>query len=168
MYVYRCIVIFLQVDYCLLKPQKRFELNCCHNNHWKTWLKVASYCFLKSGENENISILISFPWVRGCCVHVFLVYYFKQHILVYFTVNNRLYTCTASTPKVFIYRNSALPPNVTVTCRLSWYSWEGVDYVDPPLSCVVHFPRVEKNVDTVYSIFIRVLKCYNLVCNKVV
>ena len=32
MYVYWCIVIFLQVDYCLLKPQKRFELN---------WFNVA-------------------------------------------------------------------------------------------------------------------------------
>ena len=26
------------------------------------------------GENENICILIWFPWARGCCVHVFLVY----------------------------------------------------------------------------------------------
>ena len=32
MYLYRCIVIFLQVDYSLLKPQKRFELN---------WFNVA-------------------------------------------------------------------------------------------------------------------------------
>ena len=24
-------------------------------------------------ENENICILISFPWARGCCVHVFVV-----------------------------------------------------------------------------------------------
>ena len=34
---------------------------------------MASYCFLKSGENANIWILKSFPWARGCCVHVFLV-----------------------------------------------------------------------------------------------
>ena len=77
-YVYWCILIFWQVDYCLLKPQKRFQLNCCHNNHWKTWLKVASYCFLKSGENANICILKIFPLgERGWCVHVFLVLYFK-------------------------------------------------------------------------------------------
>ena len=48
-------------------------IQCCHNNHWKTWLKVASYCFLKSGGNANICILKSFPWARGSCVHVFLV-----------------------------------------------------------------------------------------------
>ena len=34
---------------------------------------MASYCFLKSGGNANIGILKSFPWARGCCVHVFLV-----------------------------------------------------------------------------------------------
>ena len=34
---------------------------------------MASYCFLKGGENANICILESFPWARGCCVHVFLV-----------------------------------------------------------------------------------------------
>ena len=28
-------------------------------------------------ENANISILKSFPWARGCCVDVFLVYIFE-------------------------------------------------------------------------------------------
>ena len=48
-------LIVLQVDYCLLKSPKMFELN---------WFNVAitttgrlSYCFLKSGGNANICIL---------------------------------------------------------------------------------------------------------------
>ena len=66
-YVYWCILIFWQVDYCLLKPQKRFQLNCCHYNHCKTWLRwLPTVSWKVHGENENISILISFPWARGC------------------------------------------------------------------------------------------------------
>ena len=78
MYLYRCIVIFLQVDYCLLKSQKRFELNWFNVAITTTgrlglrWLPTVSWKV--HGENENIiCILISFPWARGCCVHVFLV-----------------------------------------------------------------------------------------------
>ena len=62
MYVYQYIVIFLQVDYCLLKPQKGFEWNCCSGyGNIMLWEDLASYCFLKSRENENICILKSFP-----------------------------------------------------------------------------------------------------------
>ena len=76
MYVYRCIVIFLEVDYCLLKTQKRFELNLFNVPVTTTgrlglrWLPT----FLKSWENANICILILFAWARGYCIHVFLVY----------------------------------------------------------------------------------------------
>ena len=33
------------------------------------------------GENENICILISFPWARGCCVHIFLVKNYLPKVL---------------------------------------------------------------------------------------
>ena len=48
--VYWCIVIFLQVDYCLLKPQKRLELNWFNVTITATGIldKVASYCFLET------------------------------------------------------------------------------------------------------------------------
>ena len=36
---------------------------CSQSNHWKTWLKVASYCFLKCAQNANICILKSFSWI---------------------------------------------------------------------------------------------------------
>ena len=73
--MYICILMYSDIfaNGLFTETTKRFQLNCCHNSHWKTWLKVASYCFLKSGGNANICILKSFPWARGCCVHVFLV-----------------------------------------------------------------------------------------------
>ena len=40
-----------------------FKFILCWHNHWKTLLKVAYYCFLKSGENANICILKSFLWI---------------------------------------------------------------------------------------------------------
>ena len=48
---------------------------------------MASYCFLKSGENENICILKSFPWARGCCIHVFLVYMYRIGYVVWLLRN---------------------------------------------------------------------------------
>ena len=48
---------------------KRFQLNL-FNVAITTTLPTVSW---KVG-NANICILKSFPWARGCCVHVFLVY----------------------------------------------------------------------------------------------
>ena len=49
--MYICILMYSDIfasGLLFTETTKRFQLNCCHNNHWKTWLKVASYCFLKS------------------------------------------------------------------------------------------------------------------------
>ena len=49
-----------------LKPQKRFEINLPNAAITTTGIKVASYCFLKSGGNANICTLKYFPWIgRG-------------------------------------------------------------------------------------------------------
>ena len=64
MCVYWCIVIFLQVDYCLLKPQKRLNwLNVAITTTGRLRLRWHPNCFLKSCENANICLLKSFPWI---------------------------------------------------------------------------------------------------------
>ena len=91
---YVCISIycdFLQVDYCLLKTQKWFELNWFNVAIATTgrlglrWLPTVSWKVHQ--ENANICILKSFPWARGCCIHVFLVYMYRIGYVVWLLRN---------------------------------------------------------------------------------
>ena len=91
MCIYRCIVIFLQVDYYLLKPQKRFELNWFNVAITTTgrldlrWLPTISWKVVKMqiylhSQIVPLDILEDKNYrqkpikrARGCCVHIFLV-----------------------------------------------------------------------------------------------
>ena len=80
-------------------------LTCCHSNHRKTWLKVPSHCFLKSGGNANICILKTFTWMFPAytyCVHVFLVKYMLWRL---FKIRQAMEECSTVRSSTHLIKN---------------------------------------------------------------
>ena len=65
--MYTDVLWFFASGLLFTETTKRFELNWFNVAITITGrFKVASYCFLKSGENASICILKTFPCARGC------------------------------------------------------------------------------------------------------